>query len=94
MLNQNNFNSRNRNTALDEICKISFCIDDLRLYLDTHPSCTEALHMIKEYMEKRKALMSEFTEKYGSVEAYCIGDSAGWTWNAGYMPWATEEGGC
>ncbi|MEE0967917.1 MAG: spore coat protein CotJB [Clostridia bacterium] len=94
MLKNENANMRGRNSALDEICKISFYIDDLRLYLDTHPGCTEALEMIKEYMGKRKALMSEFTDKYGSIEAYMIGDSDSWKWNAGYMPWNTNEGGC
>lgn len=87
----NNMNSRNR--AMEEINKISFAIDELRLYLDTHPNCTEALEMIREYMRQRHDMMMNFTEKYGSIEAYGINDGDKWLWNAGYMPWENGEGG-
>ena len=88
-----NVNDRSRQTALEEICKVSFVIDELRLYLDTHPGCGEALTMIKEYMYQRKVLMEEFTEKYGSLEAYWVGDCDGWIWNDPPMPWDNYEGG-
>lgn len=94
MLRPENVNSRNRNAALEEINKISFSIDELRLYLDTHPNCTEALEMIKEYMKQRRSLMDSFTEKYGSLEAYSIDCGDKWLWNSGYMPWENGEGGC
>ena len=41
--------TRAKKAALDEISKISFTIDELRLYLDTHPNCTEALQMIEHH---------------------------------------------
>lgn len=94
MMRPENVNSRNRNNAMEEINKISFAIDELRLYLDTHPNCMEALHMIKEYMGRRRALMDDFTEKYGSIEGYSIDSGNKWLWNAGYMPWENGEGGC
>ena len=95
MLRPESVNSRNRNAALEEINKISFFIDELRLFLDTHPECTEALAMIKEYMNHRSALMTDFTEKYGSIQGYDINcNSQDWLWNAGYMPWENGEGGC
>ncbi len=89
-----NMNSRNRNAALEEINRISFAIDELRLYLDTHPNCMEALEMIKEYMKTRHTLVAEFTKQYGPLVAYSINDSDKWLWNAGYMPWENGEGGC
>ncbi len=94
MLKNENVNMRGRNATLEEIGKVSFYIDDLRLYLDTHPYCGEALYMIREYIEKRSKLMEEFTEKYGALEAYSIGCGDDWTWNESYMPWNTGEGGC
>lgn len=93
MVRPDNMNSRNRNAAMEEINVISFAIDELRLYLDTHPNCTEALVMIREYMNKRHDMMKAFTEKYGSIEAYAINDGDKWLWNAGYMPWENGEGG-
>lgn len=94
MVRQDNMNSRNRNAAYEEINRISFVIDELRLYLDTHPRCTEALVMIKEYMQKRHELLADFTAKYGAINAYAINDGdSDWLWNAGYMPWENGEGG-
>ena len=49
--------STQRARLFEEIGKISFAIYELRLYLDTHPKCTEALGMIKEYMKKRHELL-------------------------------------
>ncbi|MBQ8004720.1 MAG: spore coat protein CotJB [Clostridia bacterium] len=94
MLRNENASSRSRNTALEEIGKLSFAIDDLRLYLDTHPNCTEALEMIKEYLGKRKILMDNFTEKFGALDAYGLVCGDSWVWNEGYMPWEAYEGGC
>lgn len=94
MVRPDNMNSRSRNSALEEINKLSFTIDELRLYLDTHPNCTEALVMIREYIRKRHELVMEFAEKYDSIEAYGIGEGDKWLWNAGYMPWENGEGGC
>lgn len=85
---------RARNAAFEEICMISFAIDELRLYLDTHPGCAEALSLIKEYMRRRRELLDSYTDKYGSIEAYSIGDEESWMWNYGYMPWNGMEGDC
>ncbi len=92
MLRQDN-NMYSRAKDLEEINKISFSIDELRLYLDTHPNCREALEMIKQYMKMRKELLDSFTEKYGPLDAYSINDSDKWLWNAGYMPWENGNGG-
>ena len=44
-------------------------------------------------MYRRRVLMESFTEKYGSLEAYSIGDCDGWVWNDPPMPWENNEGG-
>lgn len=93
MMRMDNMNTQ-RARLFEEIGKISFAIDELRLYLDTHPRCTEALEMIKEYMKKRHELVAEYTSKYGAITAYAINDGdKEWLWNAGYMPWENGEGG-
>ena len=94
MLREEHASMRGREEALAEINKISFTIDELRLYLDTHPRCTEALVMIKEYMKKRHELMADFTRRYGSIVGYMINDEdETWLWNSGFMPWENGEGG-
>ena len=80
----------NGNDLLNEITSVSFALDDLRLYLDTHPDNAEALAMFGEYVEKRAALVGEYTEKYGSLDSYYPNLRDGWDWNAALMPWKKE----
>ena len=35
------------------IMEVSFTMDDLRLYLDTHPNCNEALRYFDDLQEQR-----------------------------------------
>ena len=43
-----------RDELMREIQSISFCMDELRLFIDTHPDCSEAIALFNEYAEKRK----------------------------------------
>ena len=83
--------ARARRAAFDEIGNISFTIDELRLYLDTHPDCKDALHMFQHHVAQRRALIENYTKNFGPIEAYYPGDENCWLWNAGPMPW---EGDC
>ena len=38
------------------IQKVSFIVDDVRLYMDTHPDDAEGLSLLKEALKKRKEL--------------------------------------
>ncbi len=42
-----------RQELLNHIGKISFSMDDLRIFLDTHPNCSEALVRFNELAKKR-----------------------------------------
>ncbi len=82
---------RAKKAALDEIGRISFTVDELRLYLDTHPCDKEALQMIQAHCARRHTLIENYTENFGPICAYMPGACNGWTWNEGPMPW---EGDC
>lgn len=87
----NEQNRQNEKSALfSEITEISFAMDELRLYLDTHPQSAEALALFTEYQDKRHALVAEYTEKYGAIYSYKINTENGWSWAAAPMPWETE----
>ena len=47
-----NCNSCQRKKLLCEIRSLSFAINDLALYLDTHPCCQKALMLHNEYAMK------------------------------------------
>ena len=83
-------NSDGRKALHDQICELSFAMDDLRLYLDTHPDSAEALSQFNGYMEQRTELVGKYTDKYGPLDSYHINTSDGWYWNSAPMPWVKE----
>lgn len=76
-----------RNELLDIIDKTSFAMDDTRLYLDTHPTCSEALVFFAKMQEKRKRAIKEYTELYGPICSYDVAPCDIWKWNMGPWPW-------
>lgn len=76
-----------RTELLDIINKVSFAMDEARLYLDTHPSCSEAMTYFQHMKEKRERAIDEFTSNYGPISSYDVAPSEMWKWNSGPMPW-------
>lgn len=86
---------KKREEMMTGLSTISFAINDLTLYLDTHPDCKNGLTLFKELLEKRLDLLADFAKSFypltqismvtGTPETTCYG------WGEGPMPW---EGGC
>ena len=83
-------NCGSKTALMRKITEVSFAMDELRLYLDTHPECAAALSDFGARMEQRADLISEYTEKYGPLDSYCPGTDNGWEWNGAPMPWRKE----
>lgn len=86
-----------RNTRMKEIAETGFFLDDLKLYLDTHPLDQDALNTFAEYAKKRRTLLKEYAEQFEPLTCDCIcpenNDSAAqkhWTWCGGPIPWDRE----
>lgn len=91
-------------SLLKQITEISFTVNDLTLYLDTHPLDGNALTAFKQAMEQRKQLMKTYAENFTPLTVDCVcpdtnnktetqTEYAGqkhFTWSDGLMPW---EGG-
>lgn len=75
-----------------KIQKVSFAMDDLRLYLDTHPCCEKGLEYFQKLKEMREKALKEYTKMYGPLVAYDVAECDVWQWNDGPMPW--QLGGC
>ncbi|MCI8662566.1 MAG: spore coat protein CotJB [Hungatella sp.] len=92
-----------RNVLLKEINEVSFFLDDLRLYLDTHPLDINALNLYQEKHEKRLELLKQYSQDFEPLTCHCInldsnGSSAAdtcypgqkhWSWSDGPIPWDT-----
>ena len=82
---------------LRTIQKTAFVLDDLRLYLDTHPEDIKALQCFKSALKRKKALAKEFALKHYPLTVDCMADiydenpdSSCYCWQEGPIPW---EGG-
>ncbi|WP_066712113.1 spore coat protein CotJB [Clostridium sp. Marseille-P299] len=83
---------KNREKLIHCITEVSFYLDDLRLFLDTHPCDREALAVYAEFQKRREALLKEYEEVYGPLRWYGYNNSCDiWNWTQYPWPW---EGVC
>lgn len=93
-----------RQDMLCKISEVSFALNDLTLYLDTHPTDSNALELFQQYHQERKDLMQQFASEYQPLTVDCVNvdqsESANssckyanqkhFNWVDGPLPW---EGG-
>ena len=69
------------------ITAVSFVMDDVRLYLDTHPHDTEALAYYNKARAERESLMAQYTAAFGPLTAWQAGGDNHWNWVEAPWPW-------
>lgn len=83
-----------REKMMNEITTISFAINDLTLYLDTHPTCQKGLTLFKELLNKRLNLLAEYAKQYNPLTQISMitgnPETEEYGWGEGPCPW---EGG-
>ena len=79
-----------RERLMRKVQMASFAIDDVKLFLDTHPHNRAAL----DYYERQNAIknqaIAEFTALYGPLTAEDVDVSTRWAWVEYPWPWETE----
>lgn len=82
------------NISKDELFKIitdvSFALDDVKLFLNTHPNCYEALKYYSDYQKIRNIAIKEYTYQYGPLSAYNVNICDKWSWCNEPWPWEGE----
>lgn len=88
-----NNNMPSRKDLLHLINVASFAVDDVKLFLDTHPENKEALAYFQEYNAIRTQALEDFSRLYGSLTLDSITTCSDyWKWIEVPYPW--QEGGC
>lgn len=89
---------RQREDFMRKIQEISFTVDDLRLFLDTHPQEQKGMEALREALCKRKELLRDFALTFDPLTTDCMAEiceqnlqKEGFSWTEGPMPW---EGAC
>lgn len=81
-----------RKRLMQIINQASFAMDDVKLFLDTHPNCTEALEYYQKMQKMRQQAWKEYTMNFGPLSAYDVYVRKSWDWNNAPLPWESE--GC
>jgi spore coat protein JB len=84
-------NVNNRDKLFAFITATSFVMDDLRIYLDTHPTEREALDYWEKISRVREEAVKEYTRNYGPIYSYDVDVKNRWAWVEEPWPW---EGRC
>lgn len=80
----------NKRAMEKEIARLSFSMDELRLFLDTHPKDTQALEAFRALGKKRREQLERYCERFGPMDAYGAGEGGRWDWVLQPWPWEKE----
>lgn len=73
--------------AMKKLQAISFVLDDLRLFLDTHPFDTQVMNKYEEVKLQREQALNAYESNYGPIETYKVKSDNHWTWVDSPWPW-------
>lgn len=81
-------------TPLNQIRALDFAIQELGLYLDTHPYDAEAFALFQEYVTMAKTAKASYVEQHGPLVQTDAARDGSYTWGNGPWPWqyCEEEG--
>ena len=82
-------------TAKTELQAMGFAVQELALYLDTHPDDKEALELYRAYQDMLHRGMMAYSEKCGPLTHACPVKDEGYSWMNDPWPWeyiANTEG--
>ena len=93
-----------RNSLLQEINETSFMVNDLTLYLDTHPEDPQALEAFTQAAAQRKQLLEAYARDFEPLTMNCVCPDCNnqsqsstrypgekhFTWCDGPLPWGNQ----
>lgn len=87
--------SSKQEAMMTEIMEISFAVDDLKLYLDTHPDCMKGMELFSQLQEHRVHLLEEYNRLYypltvDTMLGRAVNATGEFSWGDCPAPW---EGG-
>ena len=75
------------NRLLKELMEYDFALQELILFLDTHPNDCQALEMYTAVQERSKNAKKVYQANYGPLTADAVDAKDKWTWIQGPWPW-------
>ena len=78
-------NNSNQQQMLMQIRELKFSVNDLALYLDTHPNDRRAIRIHNQYSNELRTVSDEYQRKYGPLSIECPCNK--WRWIDLHWPW-------
>jgi len=75
---------------MDQLYCVSFSCDDVNLFLDTHPDCTEAMQCLESLKALEQSLERQINESSFPLRATKTQGCGCWDWISGPWPWEGE----
>ena len=82
----------NLNTPLSELMALDFVVQELKLYLDTHPDDTEAFEALQTCIRLSREGRKRYVERYGAITVDDMRCAESYTWIDKPWPWKMKEG--
>ena len=79
-----------KEALMRQIDQASFAMDDVLLYLDTHPTDQEALNYYHHAAGLRREAMEAWQTQYGPLLVDSVKNMDRWTWMTEKWPWEGE----
>ncbi len=80
-----------RERMLRRLSTYDFAVQELHIYLDTHPNDTAAANALNYYEDKGNTARREFEDKFGPLTPMTETGNR-WAWIADPWPWDQQEG--
>jgi spore coat protein JB len=73
---------------LHELQAVDFVMNDLVLYLDTHPDDQQALSQFNQFQRRKQTLTQQYEASFGAISCAVSGHvGQRWTWTDSPWPW-------
>lgn len=82
--------NENARALMKQINEASFAMDDIALYLDTHPDDKNALSYYHQVKAVREKAMRAYEASFGPLLIDSVDSAEYWTWSTDRWPWEGE----
>lgn len=76
--------------SLCNVQELGFALNDLSLYLDTHPSCVSGLTLYQSLHTQYLAAAAAYETAYGPLTLWNAVRGDRWLWAEEPMPWEVD----
>ncbi len=85
--------NKSKDELLDELSAVCFVVQDIKLFLDTHPCDKDMISMYREYVAQSKQLKQQYEAFYGPLVAETYEPEEKWRWIDDPWPWECSKEG-